>query len=217
MTNDHEHPLDEEGKTGGVGANSDEGLEYDTSKNRGKDRLWDTLTLVGLVLLIFNLLRLWYIWLRPDPEFLAFTGGVAELLAIASFLGLQTEPGRKLAVQLDNTFSSGHVLSDPRRRCGVAWGFTILTGLVLLVGSPWSANYCRTRGVRAFEEGRYSVAIRDFRQSISLEPGNARAHYNLANAYESLLDHEAAIKEYQLSLELDDTFWPAHNNLGHLF
>jgi hypothetical protein len=44
----------------------------------------------------------WYRWLRPDPEFLVFSTGVIQQLAILSFLGLQTEGGKKLVLRLDD-------------------------------------------------------------------------------------------------------------------
>ena len=33
--------------------------------------LWNVGMLLGLALLVYHLLALWYRWLRPDPEFLA--------------------------------------------------------------------------------------------------------------------------------------------------
>ena len=41
-----------------------------------------------------------------------------------------------------------------------------------------------------------------FNQAISLDPGNARSHYNLALAYESLYEYDFAILEYQFHLNL---------------
>ena len=45
---------------------------------------------------------MWYRWQRPDPEFLAFSTGVIQLLAILSFLSLKTEGGKKLVFRLDD-------------------------------------------------------------------------------------------------------------------
>lgn len=179
-------------------------------------RLWDWLTFFALAFIIYHILALWYRWLRPDPEFLDFTTGVTELLAIASLLGLQTERGRQLALRFDDSLALGRLLNSPRRICATAWLAAGMLALLLYVGSPQAAQYFRRQGVAALEDGSYSTAIKHFRQALSLAPGNARTHYNLANAYEDLHDYEQAIVEYQISLELDDDFWPTHNNLGRL-
>jgi hypothetical protein len=179
-------------------------------------RLWDWLTFVALAVLVYLILRLWYCWLRPDPEFLTFTTGVAELLVIASFLGLQTEPGRKLAIRLDDTLTLGRLLSSPRRICMSVWLIVGVFALLLYVGSPLAARRFRHQGLDVLEEGRYSTAIQKFRQAASLVPGDAATHYNLATAYEAVHDYEQAIAEYQVALELDDEFWPVYNNLGRL-
>jgi tetratricopeptide (TPR) repeat protein len=167
--------------------------------------------------LVFHILALWYRWLRPDPEFLAFVGGVIQLAAIISFLGLQTEGGKRLAFRLDQTLSLGRLLSTPRRACLFTWVLALLAMLALYAGSPLAARLYNTNGTTALEEGRYSAATRYFRQAVSLSPRDARAHYNLARAYEALNDNERSIDEYQVALELEDDFWPAYNNLGRLY
>lgn len=52
---------------------------------------WGILTLAAVFPVFYFVLALWYRWLRPDPEFLNFTAGVAQLVALISLLGLQTE------------------------------------------------------------------------------------------------------------------------------
>jgi tetratricopeptide (TPR) repeat protein len=155
--------------------------------------------------------------MQPDPEFLAFSAGIAELLAIASFLGLQTERGRRLAARFDKAVALQRLLNTPRRVCLAAWLVVAVVALFLYVGSPQAAHLYDRHGASALDDGRYSVAVRDFRQAVSLSPRNARAHYNLASAYEIVHDDERAIAEYQVALELDDSFWPAYNNLGRLY
>jgi tetratricopeptide (TPR) repeat protein len=188
-----------------------------SAASAGPNRLREWLTFGALALLVYHLLALWYRWLRPDPEFLAFSGGVAELLAILSFLGLQTEPGRRVAARLDSAVGGRQFLGTPRRACLAAWAAVLVTGLLLYAGSPLAANLFNRHGAAALEEGRYSVAARAFQQAASLCPRDSRAHYNLAGAYAALHDDEKAIDEYQVSLELDEAFWPAYNNLGYLY
>ena len=179
-------------------------------------KLWDWLTFLALAVLVYHLLALWYRWLRPDPDFLSFTTGVAELLAIASLLGLQTERGRKLALGLDDILGLRRVLSNRWRVCLAAWIVAGLAILMLWVGSPVAANHLRLQGLDALEEGGYSTAIARFRRALSLVPQHAATHYNLAVAYEAVHEYEEAIAEYQTALELDDRFWPVYNNLGRL-
>ena len=179
-------------------------------------KLWDWLAFFALAVIVYHALALWYRWLRPDPEFLDFSTGVTELLAIASFLGFQTERGRQFILRVDDSLALGRLLSSPRRICALAWLAAGMLVMLVYLGSPQAAQLFRRHGATALEGGRYSAAIRHFQQALSLAPGSARTHYNLASAYEALHDYEQAIAEYQLSLELDDGFWQAYNNLGRL-
>ena len=178
--------------------------------------LWEWLTFLALAVLVYHLLALWYRWLRPDPDFLAFSTGVAELLAIASLLGLQTERGRKLVFNLDDLLGLGRVLKSRRRICLAACLVAFVSVMLLYVGSPVAANRLRHQGLDALEDGGYSTAIAKFRRAASLAPHHAPTHYNLAAAYEAVHDYERAIAEYQAALALDDQFWPVYNNLGRL-
>ena len=179
-------------------------------------KLWDWLTFLALAVLVYHVLALWYRWLRPDPDFLAFSTGVAELLAIASLLGLQTERGRKLVIRLDGLLGLGRVLNSRWRICLAACLVAGLSVIFLYVGSPVAANQLRRQGLDALEDGSYSTAIAKFQRAASLVPRHAPTHYNLAAAYEAVHDYEQAIAEYQTALELDDEFWPVYNNLGRL-
>jgi tetratricopeptide (TPR) repeat protein len=179
-------------------------------------KLWEWITFLALAVLVYHLLALWYRWLRPDPDFLAFSTGVAELLAIASLLGLQTERGRKLVIRLDDLLGLGRVLNSRQRVCLAACLVAGLSVILLYVGSPVAANRLRHQGLDALEDGSYSRAITKFQRAASLVPRHAPTHYNLAAAYEAVHDYEQAISEYQTALELDDEFWPVYNNLGRL-
>jgi tetratricopeptide (TPR) repeat protein len=142
---------------------------------------------------------------------------MAGLLAIASFLGLQTERGRSLVIGIDERLAVGRLLRDSRNAFGITAATALLAMMILYVGSPQAAVLYRRRGVSALEVGHYSQAIRALRQAASLDPDNARTHFNLASAYETIYDYDHAEAAYQLALELDDQFWPAYNNLGRLY
>lgn len=177
------------------------------------DSIWEGLAFIGLLPLLYYVLRLWYHGLGYDPDFLNFTTGVATLVALVSLLGFQSEWGQRLATRVDQIFNLSRLLQSPKR----VW---VIVGLLVIAfhwGYPWWAYRCNVHGAVALEEGHYSAAVQDFRQAISLFPGNASSHYNLANAYEFLYEYEEAISEYQQALELDDELWPAYNNLGRLY
>lgn len=178
---------------------------------------WGVLALAALPPLFFYILGLWYRWLRPDPEFLAFSADVVGILSIISLLGLQTKWGGQVAGRLAQTVGLRRWRQNPRRACLTVWLVVVALAVFFHLGSPLVGQLFNRRGATALKDGRYSVAVRDFRQAISLSSGNASAHYNLANAYEVLHDYEHAIAEYQIALELDDVFWPAYNNLGRLY
>lgn len=187
------------------------------TKSSQHQAFWNAGMLLGLGWLVYNLLALWYRWLRPDPDFLAFTASVAELLAIASFIGFQTERGRDIADRVDNVLPLHLFWGTARRAFFTSWTAAVLTGLLLFVGSPIAAQMYRERGAADLERGAYSDAVRAFQQAISLDADEARAHFNLASAYETLHEEEKAISEYQLALELEHDFWPTYNNLGRLY
>ncbi|MCJ7702419.1 MAG: tetratricopeptide repeat protein [Anaerolineales bacterium] len=188
-----------------------------TIKSKDRSKFWEWLTFIGLLIIIFLGMTLWYRWLRPDPDFLAFSTGVVELVAIASFLGLQTEGGRKIVLRIDDTLGLGRLINSPGKATLVVWGIVGMLYIFLVFGSPQAAKWYRLRGVGALEAGEYSRAIWDFSRAISLEPDSATTRYNLASAYEELHNYKKAIAEYQQSIELDDSFWPAYNNLGRLY
>ncbi|MBI9044714.1 MAG: tetratricopeptide repeat protein [Anaerolineaceae bacterium] len=178
---------------------------------------WNIGSLIGLALLVYHLLALWYRWLRPDSEFLAFSASVAELLAIGSFIGFQTERGQDIANKFEDTFLINKLFGTPKMSFSTIWIVVLITGVFLYLGSPVAARLYRQSGSNALENGEYSKAIHSFEQAISLFPDEARAHFNLASTYEALHDEDKAIDEYQLALELENDFWPTYNNLGRLF
>jgi tetratricopeptide (TPR) repeat protein len=221
------NPLQSTGGSGGMSSSSKSdstgsGNEMDIPNQRspqenGTCPFLEWVTFLGLAVLVFHLLALWYRWLRPDPEFLGFTASVAEILAIASFIGLQTERGRLVLDRLEDTAPAKRLLGTPKRACVTAWVAAVVAIVLLHAGSPLAARYFRSQGVIALEQGHYSAAIKDFQQAVSLVPEDARAHYNLASAYEALQNDEDAVAEYLIAIELDDGFWPSYNNLGHLY
>jgi Flp pilus assembly protein TadD len=57
-------------------------------------------------------------------------------------------------------------------------------------------------------------AVAAYRQAIDLDPGNAKAHYNLGNALKARGNGDEAIAAYRQAIELDPRNARAHYNLG---
>jgi tetratricopeptide (TPR) repeat protein len=178
--------------------------------------VWGGLTLLALPPMVYCGLQLWYRWLRPDPQFLAFSAGIAQLIALVSLLGLQTEWGKRFADRLDQLIRQPRWWQDARHVCLTLWLAVAALGIILYL-SVQAADLYNKHGAAALQAGQHSTAARDFRQAVSLSPGNAQAHYNLGNACEALHEFDQAIAEYQQALELDDRLLPAYNNLGRLY
>jgi tetratricopeptide (TPR) repeat protein len=187
------------------------------SKRNLSGSRWEWLTFLALCILLYHVLGLWYRWLRPDPEFLRFTTEVSKLLALGSFLGLQTQGGHRFILQLDSLLPRIPFFKTARRVCLTTWLIAVFAAFLLYLGSPLATEIYNRHGVTALEHGQYGIAIRDFRQAISLSPDDAHAHYNLASTYEALHKDKEAIDEYQQALELNEDFWPVYNNLGRLY
>lgn len=58
------------------------------------DLIWEGLAFIGLLPLLYYVLRLWYHGLGYDPDFLSFTTEVATLLALVSLLGGHLRMGK---------------------------------------------------------------------------------------------------------------------------
>ena len=181
-----------------------------------QNKLISFLYYIALGLLVFFMLNLWYRWLRIDPEFLNFTTGIAELLTIAAFLGIQTNPVIKSKISFKGLFIDGSI-KQQLRKCIIAWIVVTFFFFLLYISSNQIAELFRKNGVSAMEEGKYSKAILNFQQALNLSGGDAKTYYNLASAEESLHNYDQAIVNYHISIELDDSFWPAFNNLGRLY
>src|SRR5262249_43902327 len=67
------------------------------------------------------------------------------------------------------------------------------------------------------QAGDLPGAIRGFQRASSLDPDYAAARYNLATAYEDVVQFDKAIDEYQKALIADPKFYAAHNNLARLY
>lgn len=89
--------------------------------------------------------------------------------------------------------------------------------LALRFSLPAIARGYNNKGVSLQNSGQVSQAIESYQRTISLYPEYAQAHYNLATAYEDVLDYDKAIAEYQTALRSGEQFYDAYNNLARLY
>lgn len=94
---------------------------------------------------------------------------------------------------------------------------------VLLVVLAWRcslpplARYYNNHGVRLQQGGQMTSAIESYQRAIRLYPDYAQAHYNLATAYEDMLEYDKALVEYHLALHAEPQLYLAYNNLARLY
>jgi tetratricopeptide (TPR) repeat protein len=66
------------------------------------------------------------------------------------------------------------------------------------------------------KQGRLKEAVEGYRKAVSLNPNDAKLHYNLAVALARVGDDSAQRFELQQAISLDSRFASAHNQLGSL-
>ena len=72
-------------------------------------------------------------------------------------------------------------------------------------------------GMQLLKNGEAGRAIAAFTQSISENPGHARAYYNRGLAYSSQEDYDAVISDYSRAIELDPGLAPPYYNRGKVY
>lgn len=81
---------------------------------------------------------------------------------------------------------------------------------------PQVVKYYSNRGVTERYQGELSNPISRYQRTISLDPSDAIAHYNLARAYESVAEYGKAEEEYKSAIRWDGRMSLAYDGLGHL-
>ncbi len=152
---------------------------------------------------------------RFGPGDLDLLGGVLVVLpTLLAALSAGGALSRTVGARLDawlGMFVPGHC-----RRAASAGLAAVVCVLAVSawLALPWFSGLYNDRGVAALESKRLAVAEVHLRRALRLDPGNARAHYNLGDLYERLEQRQEAIREYQVAVAagLD----VAANNLGRL-
>lgn len=178
-----------------------------------RSAIWGILTFLFGAVFLYFFFHIWYRLASPDPEFLAFSAAVIQILSIVSLLGLGTDWGKHAVANAWERVPHGR---DRRHypRLGCIWmaRLAALTIVIFSFGLPVVAWRTNEDGLTAADNGQYSIAIRRFKQAVSAASGNAYYQYNLGRAYESASDFEEAIAAYRRSFDLDGSFWPVYNH-----
>ena len=93
----------------------------------------------------------------------------------------------------------------------------LLAVLALRLSLPRIAVAYNNQGLQQQIRGQVTSAITSYQRSISLHPDYALAHYNLAVAYEEVLDYDKALAEYHTALAADPKMYYVYNNLARLY
>ena len=93
----------------------------------------------------------------------------------------------------------------------------LLVMLMFRFSLPEVARWYNNRGLDLQRQGLLTRSIENYQRAVSLNPDYVEAHYDLATAYEDLLDYDKAITEYQTAIRGNARFYAAHNNLARLY
>jgi len=154
-------------------------------------------------------------FLSGGPDFLGVFSTLSQGLLTLFASSVLIEAGRE---RVDRGLSRLGI----QRKFQHAWrmGFALLV-LLLVIGLrsslPAIARYYNNQGTRLQQVGFVTSAIDRYQRAISLYSDYAEAHYNLATAYEDVLDYDKALGEYQTALRADSRFYFAYNNLARLY
>lgn len=178
---------------------------------------WRLLSIFALGFSVLKVLTLWYLTARPDPDFLAFTASVVQIISIVSLFGISTEAGRKLLTSLFQPTINWLMRHSIVFRATMLVGIATVLALIQNPGLGFVADALARRGVDARQNGENGQAIRDLKLAISFVPDRGVYHFDLGRAYEATHAYEQAIQEYQTAIERDGDVHDAANNLGRLY
>lgn len=91
-------------------------------------------------------------------------------------------------------------------------GFAVYRGVTM-----YAAGVYYRWGLQDQGNGLLQGSLVNLKKSIQLDPGNAEAHDSLGLTCQELGDNICAVKQFQKAIDLDETLWTAHYNLGNLY
>lgn len=179
------------------------------------DWLWDMLTIILLTISVSLVVVISGRFLSGGPDVLGSFAIVAQTVLTLLTAGTLTASGRKA---IEHIFSqlSGFGLKKYlwQEAKLVLSGLLLFSLLVLWSRLPAIANFFNERGLDRYIAGELANAQSDFERSVSLDPNNLSAHYNLGKLYEGLQELDKARHSYLIAAQGD--YAPAYNELGRL-
>ena len=102
-------------------------------------------------------------------------------------------------------------------------GCVLLTGLLLscttqnVEEQKAQAEAIRNLGEAYLRQGKYRIALKEFKKAESLHPDNPFLHDDIGLAYYYLGEQDQAILHFKKALGIKDDYTPARNNLGNAY
>jgi len=105
----------------------------------------------------------------------------------------------------------------------VGAGCVLLTGLLLscttqnVEEQKAQAEAIRNLGEAYLRQGKYRIALKEFKKAESLHPDDPFLHDDIGLAYYYLGEQDLAILHFKKALGIKDDYTPARNNLGNAY
>ncbi|MGB0561073.1 MAG: tetratricopeptide repeat protein [Spirulinaceae cyanobacterium] len=192
-------------------------------EDEANPHLWDRYDKVWQSLTVLN----WVVNLSLAAEigtrFLTVGAGVPGAFTIIgsatlAFLQTRSETTNALTNWLQKTFRRRKVPHQLQAEAQLGMSFS--TFLLLLAfwnwGMPLTSTYYNVAGNINHNGGNLSTAEKDYKRSISINPQNFFAYYNLGSLYDDLQQFDAAEEAYLIAAK-SPSLPDAHNNLGRLY
>jgi len=113
------------------------------------------------------------------------------------------EPPKNLIQSIIDTFSAGHKKEAIIEIDTLTKNYPLSPLLFNISGSFYQSN------------GQLDIAVKKFKQALTLKSNYAEAHYNLGVTLRGLGQIDEAIKSYKKALSINNSYPNAHYNLGN--
>lgn len=178
------------------------------------DWLWSALTIAALTGSLSLVIDISTRFLSGGAGFLSSFAVISQsVLTLLTVGGVLTEAGRK---GIEKTLARFGIKSYLWQETKFGLSALLLLSLICFKASlPEIANYYNNRALERYRASEWDNAISDYERAISLDPDNAKVHYNLGRLYEQVRDVSKAQAEYRLAIRGNISI--AYNDLAQLY
>lgn len=88
---------------------------------------------------------------------------------------------------------------------------------IVFLNDPLTAEEHNDLGVSYAERGKYTLAVREYKEALKIKKDFFNAQFNLGNVYLKMKQEEEAEKAYRKAIALDPCQPDAYNNLAGLY